>query len=343
MTLGRRGLIAGGLAAAAATHRASARPPGGKDLGACNLRLCWVTNAEFAGEYLADHRGYYRDEGFTSARLISGGPSAPPTEIDLVQQRCLLGISAIDTTAGAIAQGAALRTIGAQYQESAYCIVSLASRPILQPQAMIGRTIGVQATNRLVFSSFLALNGLDPDRIRTVPVQFDPTPLISGEVDGWFGFITNEPILLHTRGIATAAMMFADHHYPMVMQTYVARTSTIERERETLKAALRAEIRGWRDNLADPAAGAKLAIEVYGRTLGLDPTQQQLQSKAENALMRGAGTARQGLFRVEDQRIADNVKLLRAGGLAVTASDLFDMSLLDEIYRQDPSLLALPA
>ena len=32
--------------------------------------------------------------------------------------------------------------------------------------------------------------------IKVVPVQFDPTPLTQGTVDGWFSFITNEPIEL---------------------------------------------------------------------------------------------------------------------------------------------------
>ncbi len=35
------------------------------------------------------------------------------------------------------------------------------------------------------------------------------------------------------------------------METYVARQSSTVRERDQLRAALRAEIRGWKDNLRD--------------------------------------------------------------------------------------------
>ena len=90
----------------------------------------------------------------------------PRRSADLVQGKCLLGLSAVDFTAAAVAQGAALRTVGAQYQRSAFCIVSLASRPIPEPRAMIGRRIGVQAANTLVFSTFLQLNGIDQTRSR---------------------------------------------------------------------------------------------------------------------------------------------------------------------------------
>ena len=43
--------------------------------------------------------------------------------------------------------GAPLVTIGAQYQKNPFCIMSLASAPITEPAQMIGKKIGVQATN----------------------------------------------------------------------------------------------------------------------------------------------------------------------------------------------------
>lgn len=334
----RRRFLATGLAAVAAPAILSRRSRAA-DLGVFRLRLCWINNAQFAGEYYADSRGYYRAEGFSGVELLGGGPSAPPVEADLMQEKCLLGLSAVDFTAAAVAQGAALRTVGAQYQKSAFCMVSLASRPIPEPRAMIGRRIGVQAANTLVFSTFLQLNGIDPGRVQVVPVQFDPTPMVAGEVDGWVGYIGNEPNTLKIKGIETTVFLFADHNYPLVMETYVARQSSTVHEREQLKAALRAEIRGWKDNLRDPDGGAMLAVTRYGRSLGLDPAAEKLQSRTENTLIASADTARQGLLMLKPDLIERNVKVLRDLGNEVTAADLFDMSLLEEIYRDDPSLI----
>ena len=58
---------------------------------------------------------------------------------------------------------------------------------------MKGKKIGVQATNEAVWNAFLKANKIDAGSITKVPVQFDPTPLTTGEVDGWFSFVTNEP------------------------------------------------------------------------------------------------------------------------------------------------------
>ncbi len=337
----RRRLLGLGLAALAAPAvlrwPARAAPP--PDLGPYAIRLTWIHNAQFAGEYFADSRGYYRDQGFSTVDLQSGGPSAPPTEIDLTQGKCLIGISAIDLTAAAIAQGAALRTIGCLYQKSAFCMLSLASHPIPDPHSMIGKRIGVQGGNQVIFSTFLQLNGIDPDKITTVPVQFDPTPLVAGEVDGWVGYIANEPNQLKRRGIPTTTFLFADYNYPLLMETYVVRADSAVHDRERLKAALRAELRGWKDNLRDPVAGAALAVDHYGQRLGLNRESEIMQSRTENTLITSAETEANGLFTLTPERMERNAKVLRDLGNDVTRESLFDMSLLAEIYHEDPGLI----
>ena len=337
----RRQLLRGGLsllgALAVPAGPAAAAPPA--DLGALELRFSWIKNAQFAGDYLADSRGYYRDEGFSTVTLLGSGPSAPPTEIDLVQDKCLLGYSSIEATATAAAQGAELRTIGGLFQRSAFCLLSLADRPIPEPAAMIGRRIGVPASDQLVFETFMRLSRIDPARVHIVPVQFDPSQLVNGDVDGWVGLVSNEPNVLRVMGIPSIDFLFADHGYPLVMQTYVARQSSIRQDRTRLKAALRAEIRGWRDNLRDPEAGVLLAVNQYGRTLGLDPRIERLVVQTQNTLIVSADTHAHGLLVLRPELIERNIEVLRDLGNDVSASGLFDMSLLDEIYRDDPSLL----
>ncbi|MGF7235175.1 MAG: hypothetical protein ACQSGP_09475, partial [Frankia sp.] len=53
---------------------------GTKSFGALNYRLSWIKNAEFAGPYIADTKGYYKAAGFSSVNLIAGGPTADLAE-----------------------------------------------------------------------------------------------------------------------------------------------------------------------------------------------------------------------------------------------------------------------
>jgi ABC-type nitrate/sulfonate/bicarbonate transport system substrate-binding protein len=351
-----RGLQWGGLAAAGGPLLAAcgsgsgsgsagtASSGGGKDLGGLALRLSWIKNVEFAGSYIADSKGYYKTQGFSSVNLIAGGPSATPQETDVVTRKALVGISGPDITGAAVVKGAPLKIIGAQYQKNPFAILSMAKKPIKTPQDMYGKKIGVQATNESVWGAFVKASGIDASKITKVPVQFDPLPLTQGTVDGWFSFLTNEPNDLRSKGFEVTTFLLADFGYPLVSETYMVRQDSIDTKRDVLKAFLKAEIKGWTDSLADPTLGAGLAANTYGKGLGLTAAEQTLESATQNTLILSADTKANGIFTVSDALIEANIKTLATGGLNLSATKLFDFSLLAEVYRESPELIsALPS
>jgi ABC-type nitrate/sulfonate/bicarbonate transport system substrate-binding protein len=190
-----------------------------------------------------------------------------------------------------------------------------------------------------VWTAFLKANNIAPSKINKVPVQFDPTPLTTGQVDGWFSFITNEPNLLKVKGVNTYSFLLADFNYPLVSETYMVTTDSIAKSRDKIKKVLEAEIKGWKDNIADPALGARLAATVYGKDLGLDVAEQTLESKAENALISTTETKKNGLFTITDELIRENIATLKLAGVDLTADRLFDLSILTELYKEKPELV----
>jgi ABC-type nitrate/sulfonate/bicarbonate transport system substrate-binding protein len=308
-------------------------------IGSGSIRFSWVKNVEFAGSYLADTNGYYKAEGFDSFELIAGGPTATPAETDVLTGKAMVGISAPDTTAAAILKGAGLKIIGAQYQKNPFAIMSMSDKPIKTAQDMVGKKIGVQATNEAIWNAFLKANKIDPKSIDKVPVQFDPTPLTQGQVDGWMSFVTNEPNTLRLKNFKVDTFLFADQNYPLVSEVYVVSDKTIKERRAALKAFLRAEIKGWKDNIKDPTAGAKLAATVYGKDLGLTVEEQTLESKDENALISTDETKKNGLFTMTPELITKNIETMKFAGLDITAEQIFDFSILAEVYKEDPSLV----
>jgi ABC-type nitrate/sulfonate/bicarbonate transport system substrate-binding protein len=355
--LGRRRLLtAGGLAAVAgpvlaacSSGSSSSAPPASASsasssaaapaLGPLSYRLSWVKNVEFAGSYIADSKGYYKAQGFSSVSLIAGGAAATPMEADVATSKALVGVSSPDITGAAILKGAPLKIIGAQYQKNPFAIMSMAKSPINTPQDMYGKKIGVQVSNTSVWSAFVKAANLDVSKIKVVSVQFDPTPLTQGTVDGWFSFITNEPNELESQGFKVSTFLLADHGYPLVSETYMATTSSISAKPEALKGFLMAELQGWKDNIASPQLGATLTVNTYGKGLGLTIPEQTLESEAENKLILNADTTKNGLFTVTDALIEANLKTLAIGGLKLTSDQLFDLSLLEEIYKEHPELI----
>lgn len=329
--------------AAAGASATTAAAQAKKSFGTLDFRFSWIKNAEFAGEYIADQKGYYKAEGFSSVNLIAGGPTATPQEEDVQTGKAFMAISSPDITGPAILKGLDLKILAAQYQKNPFAIMSPKTKPLNTPQDMIGKKIGVQKDNETVWESFLKANNIDASKINKVTVGFDPTPLTQGTVDGWFSYITNEPQELKTKGFDTVTFLLNDFNYPLVSETYLVKTSALKTDRDKIKAVLRAEIKGWKDSITDPSLGAGYAANIYGKDQGLDAAEQTLESKAQNQLILAGDVSSTGLFVISDKSKADTLKTLGLGGITITADQLFDTSVLDEIYSEDPSLKSVPA
>jgi ABC-type nitrate/sulfonate/bicarbonate transport system substrate-binding protein len=204
---------------------------------------------------------------------------------------------------------------------------------------MIGKKIGVQASNTSLFEALLAANKIDASQVTVVPVEYDPSVLVNGDVDGFVAYISNEAITLDLEGIPTATLNFADNGLPFVAETVTVTDQTIAEKRDMLKAFLKAEIMGWTDQLKDPDEGARLAVEEYGKDLSLDLEKAKVASKTQNdVLVVSADTEKNGLFTISDALQSSTIKSLNGVGLKIEASDLFDLSLLDEVYAENPEL-----
>lgn len=307
------------------------------DLGELKFQLSWIKNEEFSGEFLADSKGYYKDAGFSSVSLIPG-PSTGVAE--LLSGSTQVALSDSIATGTAIATDKApLKVIAATYQKNPFEVTSLTDKAdITTPQQMVGKRIGVGDTNTTLFKAFLAANDIDSSKVTVVPTQ-DASSLTSGDVDGIVSYISNEPVTLRAENYDVTEMPFADNNLPFVAETIVSSDDTIKNKPDLLKAFLQAEIRGWTDAVADPDAGAKLAVEDYGKNLKLTLSDSEEKSKIQaEQLVVSDETKTNGLMTVSPELQAQTVKSLAAAGIDVTTSQLFDMSLLDAVYKEHPGL-----
>jgi len=336
---GRITALSAALAVAAIALTGCAATEEKADFGALNVQLSWIKNSEFTGQFNADTNGYYTEAGFTSVNLIAG-PAA--TESEVLSGNALVGIAnPISTAPVILEEGAPLKIIGTTYQKNPFTILSLKDKGnIATIQDLIGKRIGVQAgPNETLFDALLKANGIEASQVTKVPVQYDPAPLVNGEVDGFLAYVTNESFVVESQGYEVTNLLFADNGLPFVTESFVVTQDSIDNNREALKAFLKATIRGWKDSIADPNAGADLALTVYGKDLGLNADKEYYQSKTQNdILVQTEETAANGLFTISDAMIAQNLATLEAAGYTISADQLFDLSLLAEVYAENPDL-----
>jgi ABC-type nitrate/sulfonate/bicarbonate transport system substrate-binding protein len=310
------------------------------DFGDLSVQLSWIKNEEFSGEFFADSEGYYTDAGFSSVNLTAG-PSTGTAE--LLSGSVQFALSDAVSVGTVVAnEEAPLKIVGATYQKNPFTILSLADGGnIVTPADMKGKKIGVQASNTSLFEALLAANDLTTDDVEIVPVEYDPSVLVNGDVDGFVAYLTNESITVASQGLDTVDLPFADNGLPFVAETVTTTDDMISENPELVKAFLVAEIKGWSDAVNDPEAGAQLALTTYGADLGLDEANsiEGATIQAES-LVTSDETAENGLFTISDELQKETLASLAGAGIDVAATDLFDMSLLAEVYDENPDLVA---
>ncbi|MEM7338877.1 MAG: ABC transporter substrate-binding protein [Actinomycetota bacterium] len=310
----------------------------GADFGTLNLQLNWITNAEFAGSYVAVEEGYYAANGFSEVNIVPGGPDVA-VEPAVVAGQSKFAYTISESMSAAVAEGADLKVIGAGFQNNPFGVMSMAATPILSPQDMVGKKIGVQAVNDALWDALLSINGIGPDEIEKVPAGFDPAPFVNGEVDGWFSFVTNEPNILRAEGIDVVDFSLSDFGFELYQQLLITTGEVLENEPDLLIAALKSEIQGWQATIADPELGLKYTMETYGASLGLDEEASLNEINDQiDRMMVTPTTDANGIFYMADEDIAANVATLESIGLPVDES-VYTTEILDQVYADGIDLL----
>jgi ABC-type nitrate/sulfonate/bicarbonate transport system substrate-binding protein len=296
------------------------------------MQLGWIANVEYMGMFIADDAGYYKDEGL-DMEIVPGGPAVSVSPI-VVSGKALVGLDSVDTIARARAEGAKLKLIGAELQRNPTAVMSLADKPIKTPQDLVGKKFGVQQNGVEIINLFFRMNKIDPASVTIVPVQFDPAPLVAGEVDAFMSFLTNQPVQLKLKGIDTNNFLLSDYGYTAWADCLVVHEDSLAdaAKRKELVGMVRGTVRGWQDAVKDPKRGATLAVEKYGKSFGLDQKAQELTAEKLIPLVATDETTKNGLFTMSKAGIDANIEILKSAGLSTTAEELFDTSVLEEAF-----------
>ena len=327
---------------------ASSESAGGAsaDYGDISVQYSWIKNEEFAGEYYAYENGYYDEAGFGTVTGVAG----PDTGVaKLLSGSVQVALTDAASVGAAVAeQDAPLKIIATTFQKNPFTILSLKSGGnIATPADLKGKKIGVQDSNASVFAALLNANGIDPSEVTIVPVDFDPTPLINGEVDGFMAYLTNEAITVQMEGYETTNLAYADNGLPYVAESYAVTDQYLAEHKDLLKAFLIAEIKGWTDTFTKPVDDTVTVVTKHYNdsaaagdlTFGeLNPAKVKAGIEAQAKLISTDETQANGLFTISDELKKQTLASLKASGWELDADKLFDTTIIDEIYAENPDL-----
>lgn len=311
-----------GLAGTAAALSGAAGRASAAGSNALSLQAAWVNDAEFIGYFVAIQNGFYKAES-VDLTYLAGGPDVIP-ESSLLAGKAALALTAPDTTIRAIAtQGAKFKIIGAQFQKNPIGVVSLASNPIKSVKSLEGKILAVPPVNMPGVLGMLKINGIAKSSVRIVPYQFDPTPLIKGEIDASVDFVTDVPYTIGLAGKQAVSFLLYDSGVTLYGDTVVVSEEFLTANRALLARWLRASRAGWVENFKDPAKYPTQFKHSWFSGTGRATENDIFTNTANKPLI----DAPSGIFSMTEAGISANIGYLKSIGIAADRS-MFDTSLL---------------
>jgi NitT/TauT family transport system substrate-binding protein len=299
-----------------------------------SVQLSWIEDSSFSPLYIADSKGFLAQQK-VALNLIPGGADIGAIEGIVAGGAAQVGISTdITSLVAAIADGNPLVCVGAIYQSNLNALMSDPKNPITDVHQLVGKKIGGNQGVQTKFDAMFELAGLEPD-YTFIPTGYGPDPLIKGDVDVLSGFLTDEVLSYKAQtGAMPGLLTFTDAGLPAYTSPIFTTTETLAKEREAIKGMLAALRQATAINVTDPSLGAKLAVDQYGKSAGLDAASEAEHNVAYAKYCASADTQAHGYLWVDPAYVAGPIfKGMQASGLKTPsdAAKVIDTSLLQEI------------
>jgi NitT/TauT family transport system substrate-binding protein len=168
-----------------------------------------------------------------------------------------------------------------------------------------------------------------------VPSSPDPAALVSGQIDGYCGNVTNQGVMLETRGVKIYSLNAQDLGIPETTGTIYAREDFLKANKETVVNFLKAAGQAWSWSLANPEPTAKLMVDKYGAP-GLNYEAQLAEIKASKPYIDVDAGKTKGMLAIDMALFGKIIDVYRTAGLiksAMTAEELCDPTFIDSALK----------
>jgi len=279
------------------------------------LQLKWVTQAQFAGYYVAKDKGLYKDVGL-DVEIKPGGPDINPSQVIAAGGADVV----IDWMPSALAtreKGVPLVNIAQPFQKSGLELTCRKETGIKTPADFKGRTLGVWfGGNEYPFLSWMSTLGIPteggPSGVTVLKQGFNVDPLLQKQADCISTMTYNEywqvidagykPEQLvvfkyENEGVAT----LEDGLY--VMEDKLKDHAFVDKMARFVKASMK----GWAWARANPDAAAKIVLDNDATGAQTEKHQKRMMGEIAKLLDTGNG-------KLNPQDYERTVTTLLAGG-----------------------------
>ncbi len=239
------------------------------------VQLRWHHQFQFAGYYAALEKGFYKEEGL-NVQLRAGEPDRQPVaevlsgraqyaegNSEILYQRLL---------------GKPLIALAAIFQHSPSVLIALEKSGIRSAHDLIGKKVMLANKNEDAdFLTMLLNEGISLSQVDIVPSSYQIEDLISGKVDAFNSYMTNEPYFLKQNNIPYNIIDPLTYRVDFYSDVLFTSEQELGEHPQRVEAMLRATLKGWRYAMDHPDE----IIELLKTKYQVNKSREHLRYEAE--------------------------------------------------------------
>ena len=279
------------------------------------VQLKWLPQAQFAGYYVAQAKGYYKAEGL-DVTIKPGGPDISPVQVIAGNQADVV-VNWMPDALAAREAGVPLVNIAQVFNQSGLMLTCKKASGVTSPKDLKGKTLGVwYGGNEYPFLNWMAKLGYKDSDIKILKQGFNVDPLLQNQAACISTMIYNEYWQVVDAGVKESDLItffyekegvasLEDGLY--VMEAKLKDPAFVARMGKFLKATFK----GWNDAVKNPAEAAKIVVAADSSGSANEKVQKrQMENVAK--LIPTASTPKMGYL--EPAAYERTVKVLLAAG-----------------------------
>jgi len=297
------------------------------------LQLKGRHQAQFAGFYMAQEKGYYARENIKVTFLEGEKDLAIVQRI--VYDKADFGVVAPESVLVGRSQDQPVTAIAAIYRQSPVVYVTLFDSGILRPRDFLGKTVATMdasgSQQDLHVQFYIMMKRLGLDLSKTKLIAWDPnfTTFYGGEADSTSCYSSTGLIEMKQKGLRLNLIWPSDYGVYFYSDLLVTRENLLKQNPGLVTRFLRASLNGWQDAVEDYEQAIPAVLKY---TKDKDPQLQAAILEAQLPLVH-TGDDNIGWMKPEDWQ-AMYQALLDYGLLAkpFDVNQAYSMQFLNEIY-----------
>jgi len=218
-----------------------------------SVRLKWLHQVQFAGNYVAVQEGYYKDEGL-NVKIEPINFDEINTTIELVASgKNDFGITSAEQIIVARSKGVPVRAVAVIFRTSPLVLISIDDIVINKPEDLIGKNVGIyQGQSSLTYTTMMQNAGIDLSQITTgLPTSFNTLECLTS-FDVCSGYATDGVVEIESKGHTPHVIWPNEYGVPFYADVIFTTDDYIAKHPDVVAGFVQATLKGWQTAIENP-------------------------------------------------------------------------------------------